>query len=426
MPEQPNSLKPRLRNIGSNLMVVAMAAIAILLFMGITASAVWRAFSADSFPPTPTIPANLESNFVFVSGQQGEVFSQPPGAAEGAALRVGDTIGAGSGALVRTGEDGWLRLGSQAGTFFMGEETEIELRQLGDARENRPETILQLNRGIMLLVADPNADVRYVVFAETGARAETEAGMMGLTYDRTTQRLDLYCLRGPCWLIGVEGETLALATGEHGWVQGFGEPVPGDAFLYELFFELADPGLVPTATPLSGGVTPIIVSTPNQPTPTPVQLPPTKPPATFTPKPTLVATETEAAPAATTTAATATATTTPVATATAEATAVATEEATVTPPASATPLPTEAASVTPPPTLPPASSTPLPTSTPEPTATSLPTSTAQPTATPVPATATSMPAATVSPTPAETVQPTVTVTTPADTATPTPTPVSPG
>jgi hypothetical protein len=368
-----------------------MMTIAVLLFLGIAASAVWRAFSADSFPPTPTIPANLESNFVYVSGARGGVFSQLPGESE-AAVQVGDTIGAGSGALIRTGTDGWLRLGATTGTFFLGEETEIELRQLGDDRANQPETILQLNEGIMLLVADPEAGLRYVVFAETGARAETEAGMMGLTYGRSSQRFDLYCLRGPCWLTGREGETLALAAGEHGWVQGFGEPTIGGLFSYELFLELADPGLVPTATPLPSGSTPVIVVTPALPTPTPVQLPPTQPPATFTAQPTSVATQSATAPATTTTEATTAATATP------------------TTAASGTPLPTaESASATPPPTLPPASSTPLPT------------------ATPLPATATSSPTATLAPpSPTSTLQPTVTETVPAGTETPTATPVVPG
>lgn len=383
MPEQPNVLKPKLRAIGSSLSVVLMATIAILLFIGIIASAVWRAFSADAFPPTPTVPANLESNFVFVSGVRGTAFSQPPGSAEAVGLRAGDTIGAGQGALIRTGEDGWLRLGSQTGTFFLGEETEIELRQLGDEQAGRPETILQLNDGIMLLVADPDANLRYVVFAETGARAETEVGMMGLTYDRRPQRFDLYCLRGPCWLIGREGESLELAAGEHGWVQGFGEPMVGEPFLYDLFLELADPGLVPTATPLPAGATPIIVPTMDLPTPTPVQLPPTKPPATFTAQPTSLATETETAPGATPTA---------------------TAEETATAAATAPPLPTEAASTTPEPTIPPASSTPLPTTPPPATATTLPTATLPP------------------PTPSITPLPTVTATQPAQTVTPIPTP----
>jgi hypothetical protein len=393
MPQQPISRKPRLRAIASSLTAVMMATIAVLLFLGIAASAVWRAFSADSFPPTPTIPANLESNFVYVSGKRGDVSSQPPGASEATALQVGDTIGAGSGALVRTGGDGWLRLGSAAGTFFLGAETEIELRQLGDERANRPETILQLNDGIMLLVADPDAGLRYVVFAETGARAETEVGMMGLTYDRRSQRFDLYCLRGPCWLIGREGETLELAAGEHGWVQGFAEPVIGEPFSYDLFLELADPGLVPTATPLPGRVTPVIAPTPALPTPTPVQLPPTEPPATFTPQPTPDATTIE---------------TTPTATATEAATTAVTEEATATAAASNTPFPTEAASATPPPMLPSASSTPQPTSTPPATATSLPPATLPP------------------PTPASTTLPTTTATMPSGLGAPTATPASPG
>lgn len=394
MPEQDTLLKPKLRAIGSSLTVVVMATIAILLFMGIVASAVWRAFSADSFPPTPTIPANLASNFVFVSGVRGTAFSQPPGTAEAVRLQAGDTIGAGSGALVRTAEEGWLRLGSQAGTFFLGEETEIELRQLGEEQAGRPETILQLNDGIMLLVAAPDASLRYVVFAETGARAETEAGMMGLTYDRPSQRFDLYCLRGPCWLIGREGETLELAAGEHGWVQGFAEPMPGDPFSYDLFLELADPGLVPTATPLPGGATPIIAPTMDLPTPTPVQLPPTKPPATFTPQPTLAATEsaTESATEPATNPATDPATNPA---ATAEATAAASE----------TPSPTDTVPATIAPTLPPATSTPLPTLTPPATATDAPTTTPTPpapTSTPLPTVTETIPAATVTPGPTAT------------------------
>jgi hypothetical protein len=394
MPEQPNLRKSKLRMVSSNFAFAGLAVMAVLLFAGIAASAVWRAFSADAFPPTPTIPANLESNFVYVSDQRGTVFSQPPGAAEATALQVGDTIGAGSGALVRTGADGWLRLGSQAGTFFLGAETEIELRQLADAQVSQTETILQLNEGIILVVADPEAGLRYIVFAETGARAETEVGMMGLTYARETQRFDLYCLRGPCWLLGREGETLELAAGEHGWVQGFGEPTVGGLLLYELFLELADPGLVPTPTPLAGGATAIIAPTSNQPTPTPVQLPPTQPPATFTPQPTSIATQTATAtaPAAT-------------ATATEAATTPATAEATATAVAGDTPVPTEAASATP---LPTATITPLPSSTPA--ATALPTNTLPP---PTPTgTSTSLPTATATP--------------PAGTATPTATPVSPG
>lgn len=410
MPEIQSPRPSRLRGLQSNLAFIAISALAVLLFLGIGASAVYRAFVPESFPPTPTIPADLEANFVYVSGLRGQSSNQEPGVARPVRLQIGDTIGAGAGTLVRTGEGGWLRLGSDAGTFFLGEETEIELRQLAGEPSTDPATIFQLNEGILLVVADPEANQRYVVFAETGARAETETGLMGLTYDRPAQRLDLYCLTGPCQIIGREGETLELASGQHGWVQGFGEPVVGGPILYELFLELADPGLIPTPTPLAGGATPVIIATPNIPTATPVPLTPTSPPATFTPRPTRTPTpvSTEATEVATATAqATETASATPPV-----ATTTASPSDTPPPAASSTPQPTTLPPTNTPPatqTQPPATSTSAPTATlPAPSSTPLPSATPLPSSTPLP---TNTPAATAtSGAPESTATPTVTPT----------------
>jgi hypothetical protein len=373
--------------------------LALVLFGGVVSSAVWRAYRADQLPPTPTVPANLEANMAYVSEVSGSAESVAPGETSGRPLSAGETVGAGEGSLVRTGPSSSLRLAlAEGAAFFLADNTEVELRQLAYREHGVEETILQLNDGRALVSGDDEV-MRVAVFVETGARAETTTGLMGLAYDRTSQRLDVYCFTGPCAIVGRNGERVELESGESGWVQGF-DP-PGLAgfilpLLFEFFMDLGDAGLIasPTATPRGQRV--MATATTSRPSPTPVRLTPTEPRPTFTPQPAQSSTPTdESQPAATAT---------PLPALTATTTAVPATQ--TVPPATATdpPLPSS--------TPPPASATPAATAT----GPVITTSTPPPTATTPPATATP------SPTPA--VEPTASTATPvgADEPIPSPTP----
>ncbi|MCI0396075.1 MAG: hypothetical protein L0332_01765 [Chloroflexi bacterium] len=109
------------QSLWQSLTFVGLTTVAVLLFAGVGGLAVWRAFSEDSFPPTPTIPAGIAANFAYVSELTGTAESQPPGEVAPVSLQVGDTVAAGQGALLRTGDESRLRLGlPNDGVYLLG------------------------------------------------------------------------------------------------------------------------------------------------------------------------------------------------------------------------------------------------------------------------------------------------------------------
>jgi hypothetical protein len=279
--------KERREKLKSKLAFAALSFTAIILFLAVIGAAVWRAYSENTAPPTPTIPAGLEPSFGYVSAVEGQVQSQLPGIEIPVSLNEGDTVAAGPGALVRTAAGGWLRMGFVNGaSFFLDADSEIELRQIAEAEGELNETIAQLNYGRLLVEPGSAADQLVVVVeAPTGAQVRTEQGVVGVQYDPSAQRLEAHCLVGNCMLLSQAGQELALAEGEASAVQGFSAPFDIEPAAYELFEELGDPGTIPTATATQEDTTATASPTREEPTPTAVTLEATEPLPTFTPRP---------------------------------------------------------------------------------------------------------------------------------------------
>lgn len=281
--EQPDERREKLK---SRLAFGALSFTAIILFFGVIGAAVWRVYLRDTPPPTPTVPAGLEPSVGYVSAVEGLVQSQLPGVEISVPLRAGDTVAAGPGALVRTGADGWLRLGFANGaTFFLDSESEFELQQIAEAEGQLSETIAQINYGRMLVEAGSDNELALVIEAPTGARSTVEEGVMGLEYEPSSQRFDVHCLSGSCLLHTQAGQTLELDEGDASAIQGFSAPFDVRPAAFERFYDLGDPGLVPTATATEEDTTATASPTREEPTATVVTLEATEPLPTFTPRP---------------------------------------------------------------------------------------------------------------------------------------------
>jgi uncharacterized protein YraI len=265
---------------------VGLASTSLALFAIIVAAAIWRSFSTEEYAPTPTIPAEVASDFAYVSDMVGAAFRQEPGTVLELPVSVGDTIEAGRGALVRTGASSWMRLGFVNGTtVFLDENSEIEVRQVGDLEVGVAETVLQLNTGKMLAATGSDESLRLTVSAETGAAAHARNALLGLVYDRTAQRFHVHCLTGDCILTSQRGDSVALQQGESSWVQGFSTPFDVEPASYATFRGLGDPGMVPTETPVPAGIQVTPSRTSTRPTADLVTLEPSPTVPTFTPRP---------------------------------------------------------------------------------------------------------------------------------------------
>lgn len=239
----------RWQRLKSRLTFVLLGTLSVLLFLAVFAFAVWQASVGQEIPPTPTIPAVVEPNFAYVSALSGEARLVYPDQDRARVLMEGDTIEAGTEAVVQVPAAGWLRLGFVNGaTVYVGEESAVELLQIADEADGVQETILQLRRG-RLLAGAGSAGLRLLIRAESGAEGVLGSeGLAGCRYETELQRFEWHCLEGSCTLAGRSQEAQPVEPGTYRWVQGYSLPFAPRPARYELFQALGDPGVVPTAT----------------------------------------------------------------------------------------------------------------------------------------------------------------------------------
>jgi protein phosphatase len=260
---------------------------------------------------SPTIPP-LPSGVAFVSNLAGKAEVHSPGGG-GQDLKVEDLIASGKGVYVFIHEgESYARLGLADGSIlYLGPSTQIEIRTIAEGSSS-PETVLQLETGIVLLDRRIDSATSAVIKSPSGAVAKIISGVMGVTTSPGDQRLDVDCFEGRCEVFHETygGDGVRLDLGQHLWVNPVGDISPTDTTRNHLYsFGNFCGGLVltptvtattstrfdqqftPTRTPLG----PLFVpptAVPTTPPPTRTRTPIPTPTTTYTRTPTRTPTKT--------------------------------------------------------------------------------------------------------------------------------------
>ncbi|HEY48245.1 MAG: hypothetical protein AMJ88_01250 [Anaerolineae bacterium SM23_ 63] len=291
--------------------VIGVASIAVLLFIvGVWLLPKFQLSSADQ-GVSPTIPP-LPSGVAFVSNLEGRAEALSPGGGR-QDLKVEDLIASGKGVYVTIHEgESYARLGLADGSIlYLGPSTQIEIRTIAE-ETSRPETVLQLMTGIILLDRRSDSATSTVVRSPSGAVAKIASGVMGVITSSGEQRLDVDCFEGRCEVFheAYGGDGIRLESGQHLWVNPVGDISPTDTTRNHLYsFGEFCGGLIltptvaatastlfaqeitPTRTPLG----PLFVpptAIPTTPPPTRTRTPIPTPTHTFTRTPTITPTRT--------------------------------------------------------------------------------------------------------------------------------------
>ena len=136
-------------------------------------------------------------------------------------MQIEDIVSAGQGVRIRTlGGDGYLRLDlADQSVLFLGPDTQIELRAIADGGAVI-ETILLLEKGIVLVMTEGGGGSDFVVASPIGIQARAIGTLMGVSFDPSLQRLHLDCFHERCTLEG--SSKRELLTGEHLWMAADG------------------------------------------------------------------------------------------------------------------------------------------------------------------------------------------------------------
>ena len=245
MTSDPRDPAVRRQRLKSSLAFVGLATVSTVLLLVVLSLAVWRAFTSEEIPPTPTIPAFVEPNYAYVSALEGQAVSVPGDDEATRTLAQGDTVEAGPEALIRVPDEGWLRLGFVNGaTVYLGEGSEIVLEQIAEIGDGRRDTVIHINAG-QLLAAGGNPSLAILVRAASGAEARGSGqALFGVTYEQTAELLELHCFEGACLLAGPTAESRPVSPGTYRWVLEDREISAAGPVRVRPFQSLGDPGIL--------------------------------------------------------------------------------------------------------------------------------------------------------------------------------------
>jgi serine/threonine protein phosphatase PrpC len=299
--ELPRALLPA---IGVVSIAILLISLGVWLLPKLQLSSMDRAIS-------PTIPP-LPSGVAFVSNLAGKAEVHSPGGGR-QGLKVEDLIASGKGVQVVIHEgESYARLGLADGSIlYLGPSTQIEIRTIAEG-SSRPETVLQLEIGVVLLDRRVDTVTSTVIRSPSGAVAKIITGVMGVITSPDDQRMDVDCFEGQCEVFHETygGDGIRLELGQHLWVNPVGDISPTDSTRNHLYsFGNYCGGLVLTPTVTSGTSTPLDqqltptrtplgplfvppTAVPTTPPPTRTRTPIPTPTNTFTRTPTRTATKT--------------------------------------------------------------------------------------------------------------------------------------
>jgi protein phosphatase len=296
----PRSLVRGIKQLlGERRVQIGLGAFVGLILLIVLAIWLWPGGFSSPATPTPFLPT-LENPVVYtpIAGQiyisdlRGDVGVSIEGQPESAAFSK-QYLPVGEQTRVRTGIDGWARLEFPDGTTVIVDNNSTVIL-LAVSGNNQPYNQVNIDQG-RVFVRSPQQTVVRSSLADY--RGEITTAVMGLVHSSGSGQFEVYCLQGPCQVVG--GRQYTLQSGEAALARNWAFSNNFSTVDYSPWLTLAgDLVPQPTNTPFSAPgqtATPNLASPTSTPTrlnlparsatPTPTPLPSMTPTPTLTLKP---------------------------------------------------------------------------------------------------------------------------------------------